>query len=144
MLGVDVGDSEDGAFWTAFLRCSKPAASHGVQLVISDPHLGLKAAIPRVLIGAGLATLPGPFPAQRARPIPKGSAEMVAAAIRTIFAQPDADHVRAQLDTIATMLGRQFPKVEAMLREPPTTSPRSPPSPSATGRRSGPPTPWSG
>src|SRR5215831_12971305 len=33
---------------------------------------------------------------------------MVAAAVRTIFAQPDA---------IAGMLGRQFPKVEAMLRD---------------------------
>jgi putative transposase len=49
--------------------------------------------------------------------VPKGSAEMVAAAVRTIFAQPDADHVREQLDVIATMLGRQFPKVETMLRE---------------------------
>jgi putative transposase len=42
---------------------------------------------------------------------------MVAAAIRTIFAQPDAEHVCDQLDVIATILGRQFPKVEAMLRE---------------------------
>ncbi|ETZ85379.1 transposase, Mutator family protein, partial [Mycobacterium sp. MAC_011194_8550] len=49
--------------------------------------------------------------------VPKGSAEMVAAAIRTVFAQPDAEHVREQLDTIAGMLGRQFPKVETMLRE---------------------------
>jgi putative transposase len=49
--------------------------------------------------------------------VPKASAEMVAAAIRTIFAQPDATHVRDQLDVIATMLGRQFPKVEAMLRD---------------------------
>jgi len=49
--------------------------------------------------------------------VPKASGEMVAAAIRTIFAQPDAEHVRDQLDVIATMLGRQFPKVEAMLRE---------------------------
>ncbi|ETZ39175.1 transposase, Mutator family protein [Mycobacterium avium MAV_120809_2495] len=42
---------------------------------------------------------------------------MVAAAIRTVFDQPDAEHVREQLDTIAGMLGRQFPKVETMLRE---------------------------
>ena len=49
--------------------------------------------------------------------VPKGSAEMVAAAIRTIFAQPDAEHVREQLDTIAAMLGRQLPKVESMLRD---------------------------
>jgi transposase-like protein len=49
--------------------------------------------------------------------VPKGNAEMVAAAIRTIFAQPDAEHVHSQLDVIAGMLGRQFPQVEAMLRE---------------------------
>src|SRR5207249_5899176 len=47
--------------------------------------------------------------------VPKGSAEMVAAAIRTIFAQPDATHVHEQLDVIAGMLGRQFPKLEIML-----------------------------
>src|SRR3954465_1958663 len=49
--------------------------------------------------------------------VPKGNAEMVAAAIRTVFAQPDAEHVRCQLDVIAGMLGRQFPAVEAMLRD---------------------------
>ncbi len=49
--------------------------------------------------------------------VPKGNAEMVAAAIRTIFAQPDAEHVRDQLDVIAGMLGRQLPKVETMLRD---------------------------
>jgi hypothetical protein len=42
---------------------------------------------------------------------------MVAAAIRTIFAQPHAEHVHSQLDVIAGMLGRQFPQVEAMLRD---------------------------
>jgi transposase-like protein len=46
--------------------------------------------------------------------VPKGSAEMVAAAVRTIFAQPE--HVREQLDTIAGMLRRQLPTVETMLR----------------------------
>jgi putative transposase len=49
--------------------------------------------------------------------VPKGNAEMVAAAIRTIFAQPDAEHVGAQFDVIDGMLGRQFPAVEAMLRD---------------------------
>jgi putative transposase len=43
--------------------------------------------------------------------------EMVAAAIRTIFAQPDAEHVHEQFEVIATMLGKQLPKVEQMLRE---------------------------
>ncbi len=42
---------------------------------------------------------------------------MVAAAIRTIFAQPDAQHVRAQLDEVGRMLSGQFPDVAAMLAD---------------------------
>ena len=49
--------------------------------------------------------------------VPKGNAEMAAAAIRTIFAQPDAAHVHEQHEVIATILGKQFPKVEEMLRD---------------------------
>ena len=49
--------------------------------------------------------------------VPKGNAEMVAAAIGTIFAQPDAENVEEQFDVSAGMLRRQLPKVEAMLRE---------------------------
>jgi hypothetical protein len=33
VLGFDVGDSEDGAFWTAFLRSLKARGLGGVQLV---------------------------------------------------------------------------------------------------------------
>jgi transposase-like protein len=47
--------------------------------------------------------------------VPKGPAAMVAAAIRIIFAQPDATHVHDQLDVIAGMLGRQFPELKHML-----------------------------
>src|SRR3954451_17560154 len=49
--------------------------------------------------------------------VPKGNAEMAAAVTRPIFAQPAAEHVHSQLDVIAGMLGRQFPQVEAMLRD---------------------------
>lgn len=52
VLGFAVGDSEDGAFWTAFLRSLKARGLGGVQLVISDAHTGLKQAINAVFIGA--------------------------------------------------------------------------------------------
>lgn len=42
---------------------------------------------------------------------------MVAATIRTIFAQTTAEQVRSQLDVVADMLGRQFPQVKTMLLE---------------------------
>jgi putative transposase len=35
VLGFAVGDSEDGAFWTAFLRSPKARGLGGVQLVIA-------------------------------------------------------------------------------------------------------------
>ena len=117
VLGFDVGDSEDGAFWTAFLRGLKTRGLHGVQLVISDAHAGLRAAIEAVLLGAAWQRCRVHFLRNVLAQVPKGNQEMVAAAIRTIFAQPDAAHVREQLDVIAGMLGRQLPKVETMLRE---------------------------
>ncbi len=52
VLGIDVGDSEDGAFWTAFLKGLRARGLAGVKLVISDHHLGLKAAIAAVFIGS--------------------------------------------------------------------------------------------
>lgn len=116
VLGFDVGDSEDGAFWTAFLRSLKSRGLSGVQLVISDAHTGLRGAIEAILIGAAWQRCRVHFLRNVLAQVPKGSAEMVAAAVRTIFAQPDAQHVREQLDTIAHMLGRQLPKVETMLR----------------------------
>ncbi|MGC9671589.1 IS256 family transposase [Planosporangium sp. 12N6] len=117
VLGFAVGDSEDGAFWTAFLRSLKARGLGGVQLVISDAHTGLKAAIAAVFIGAAWQRCRVHFLRNVLAQVPKGNAEMVAAAIRTIFAQPDAAHVREQLDVIAGMLGRQLPKVEVMLRD---------------------------
>jgi len=73
------------------------------------------------------------------------AAETVAAAIRTIFAQPDARHVHEQLDTIAIALGRQFPKLEALLRDAVPDLLAFTAFSVPIGRRSGPPTrTWSG
>jgi putative transposase len=117
VLGFAVGDSGDGAFWTAFLRSLKARGLGGVQLVVSDAHTGLKQAIAAVLLGAAWQRCRVHFLRNVLAQVPKGSAEMVAAAIRTIFAQPKAEMVRDQLGVIATMLGRQSAKVESMLRD---------------------------
>ena len=117
VLGMDVGDSEDGAFWTAFCRGLKARGLGGVQLVISDAHSGLKHAIAAVLIGTSWQRCRVHFMRNVLAVVPRGNAEMVAAAIRTIFAQPDASHVDEQFGVIAGMLGRQLPKVETMMQE---------------------------
>src|SRR5579859_3730442 len=52
VLGLDVGSSESGAFWLAFLRDLAARGLQDVKLVISDAHAGLRAAIGAVLQGA--------------------------------------------------------------------------------------------
>lgn len=52
VLGLAVGDSEDGAFWTAFLRSLRARGLAGVRLVISDAHEGLKGAIGAIFLGS--------------------------------------------------------------------------------------------
>ena len=44
VVGFDVGPSEDGAFWSAFLRSLVARGLCGVRLVTSDAHRGLKRA----------------------------------------------------------------------------------------------------
>jgi transposase-like protein len=117
VLGLDVGDSEDGAFWTAFLRSLRARGLSGVRLVISDAHEGLKGAIAAVLLGAAWQRCRVHFQRNVLARVPKASAQMVLAAVRTIFAQPDAAAVRAQLDEVADKLAPGFPAVAAMLTE---------------------------
>jgi transposase-like protein len=117
VLGLDVGDSEDGAFWTAFLRSLKARGLQGVQLVISDAHTGLKQAISAVMAGAAWQRCRVHFLRNVLARVPRGSAEMVAAAIRTIFAQPTAAEVIEQVDKVAAMLAPKFPAVAALLAD---------------------------
>ena len=115
VLGCAVGDSEEGAFWGEFLRSLRSRGLGGVRLVISDHHLGLTNAIATVMIGASWQRCRVHFSRNVLAKVPKGSSEMVAAAIRTIFAQPDATAVHEQFDRITTTLTREFPDVAAML-----------------------------
>jgi putative transposase len=117
VLGVEVGDSEDGAFWIAFLRGLRARGLTGVALVISDAHLGLREAISSVMLGASWQRCRVHLARNVLARVPKGSADMVAAAMRTIYAQPDAVHVHGQFDEIVSMLTRQFPDAAAVLAD---------------------------
>ncbi len=115
VLGVDVGDSENETFWTEFLRSLVDRNLHGVRLVVSDAHAGLKAAIRRVFQNAGwqrcrvhaMRNLLAVAKHQQ-RPI-------VAALIRTIFAQPDPEGARDQLRAVVDQLEPVAPEVARKL-----------------------------
>jgi putative transposase len=85
VLGCDVGDSEDGVFWAAFLRSLRTRGLGGVRLVISDHHLGLKSAIEKVFVGASWQPCRVHFMRNALAKVPRAKAQMVAATIKTIF-----------------------------------------------------------
>jgi putative transposase len=115
VLGCAVGDSETEAFWTEFLRSLRDRGLGGVQLVISDSHRGLTNAIGTVLQGAAWQRCRVHFLRNALAKVSKGHAEMVAATIRTIFAQPTGDEARRHVDVVADMLTKQFPAVAQLL-----------------------------
>lgn len=111
ILAVDIGASEEGAFWTAFLRTLVSRGLKGVQLVSSDAHEGLKGVIATVLTGATWQRCRVHFLAH----IPKKDKSMVAAALRAIFAQPDQEAARQQLTGVARAMGERWPKAAEVL-----------------------------
>ena len=87
VLGLMVGDSETEVFWTEFLRSLRERGLAGVRLVIADHHLGLVKAVRKVMLGAAYQRCRVHFLRNVFAVISKDSGEMVAATIRTIFAQ---------------------------------------------------------
>jgi putative transposase len=117
VLGCAVGDSEDGAFWTEFLRSLRARGLAGVRLVISDQHLGLKAAVEAVMVGSAWQRCRVHFMRNVLTRVKRNNTHMVIAAIQTIFAQPDARAVREQFERIVATLDDQFPDVATMLTD---------------------------
>jgi transposase-like protein len=117
VLGSRVGDSENKSFWTEFLRSLRERGLGGVQLVISDHHRGLMAAVDQVMAGSSWQRCRVHFMRNVLTRVPKASSAMVATTIRTIFAQPTGPLVREQVEVVATMLEPKLPEVAAMLRE---------------------------
>ena len=117
VLGVDVGPAEDQQFWLDFLRQLVSRGLRGVRLVTSDAHLGLKQAVAQVLTGATWQRCRVHFMRNALSTVPKAAQQMVAATLRTIFAQPDSESARETMARIARLFERRYPKLVAVLQE---------------------------
>jgi transposase-like protein len=115
VLGLAVGPSEEGAFWQQFLRSLVARGLTGVRLVVSDAHGGLMQAIAAVLQGASWQRCRVHWLRNALALVPKSAAEMVAATIRTVFAQPEAAGAREQWRRVADGLRDQFPKLAELM-----------------------------
>ncbi len=115
ILGVDVGDSEDEVFWRGFLRTLRERGLNGVQLVISDQHAGLVAALARQMQGVVHQRCRVHFARNLLALVPKSHKDMVAAVFRTAFAQPDAAAASQAWDEVRDQLARSFPKIGPLM-----------------------------
>lgn len=116
VLGVDVGASEDAPLWRAFLQDLVGRGVHGVKLVISDAHPGLRQAIAEVFVGASWQRCRVHFLRNVLARVPKSAQAMVAATVRTIFEQPSRQAAQAQLRQVVGLLAR-FPTVVRLLED---------------------------
>jgi transposase-like protein len=117
VLGLDVGPSEDGAFWLAFLRSLVARGLAGVRLVTSDAHSGLKAAIAAVLHGASWQRCRVHWVRNAMALVPKSAQPLVGTTIRTVFAQPDAAGTREQWERVADGFRGRFDRVAQLMDE---------------------------
>ena len=88
IIGMDVGTSEDGAFWLAFLRSLVARGLSGVELVVSDAHQGLRDAIATVFGGASWQRCRTHFMTNLLTRVPRRAQPWVATMVRTIYQQP--------------------------------------------------------
>ena len=117
VLGMTVGPSEAEPFWTKFLRSLTERGLRGVKLVISDSHEGLKKAASKVL-GATWQRCSVHFMRNAMANVQNVKQRgVVAAAIRTAFAQETEKEAHAEWTAVADRLRKRFPRVSALMEE---------------------------
>lgn len=104
IIGFDVVTVESTEAWREFLRGLVARGLSGVELVISDAHGGIKAAIAEVLGEASWQRCRTHFMANLAARVPKASWPSISTLVRSMFEQPDRDAAWAQLGEVIDRL----------------------------------------
>jgi putative transposase len=116
VIGIEIAESETEAGWAAFLRELVARGLEGVRLAVSDDHLGLKAAIAKVL-GCPWQRCTVHFIRNMHGHCKKGQRNMVSAALREVFNAEDLTDARERSASVIERLTPTVPKVAALLSE---------------------------
>jgi transposase-like protein len=117
VLGVAVGASETEAFWVEFCRQLVARGLHGVLLVISDAHEGLRAALAQCFAGASWQRCTVHFLRNVVAACSHQDAPAVLALVKTVFAQPTQQAASQAISQALELLQPRYPKVAKLLRD---------------------------
>lgn len=104
VIGVSEGAREDGPSWTAFLRELKQRGMKGVELFISDKCLGLVENLAEFFPEAKWQRCVVHFYRNVWTAVPRGKVKQVAAMLKAIHAQEDAQAAREKARKVAMKL----------------------------------------
>ena len=137
ILSLQVTSAEDGAGWIGSFRDLTVRGLTGVELVTSDAHAGLMAAIGATLPGATWQRCRTHYAANLMSATPKSSWPWVRTRPHSVYDQPDKDAVHAQFDRDPNALEEKLPAVATHLEPAGRTRSRSPASRGRPGVSSG-------
>jgi putative transposase len=114
VIGIEIAESETEAGWASFLRELRARGLAGVRLAASDDHLGLKAAIAKVL-GCPWQRCTVHFIRNMHGHCKAGQRNMVSAALREVFNAEDLADARERSASVIERLTPVAPKVAGLL-----------------------------
>ncbi len=117
ILAVDVADVESETTYQALFRSLKERGLSGVELVTSDNHQGLKAAIARHFHGASHQRCQVHFSRNLMERVSFDKRKELAADLRTIFDAPERGMAMNLAESVAEKWRESYPKVAEHLEE---------------------------
>jgi putative transposase len=117
ILAVEVADTESEATYHELFRRLKARGVHGVMVVTSDDHAGLRAAIARHFQGARWQRCQVHFARNLLGRVGRKDRARLAEDLRAIFAAPEAVQARATAHRCAEQWRSSHPPVATALEE---------------------------
>ena len=116
VIGTSVSLSEAEVHWREFLASLQDRGLHGVQLIVSDNHAGLKAAREARFSGVPWQRCQFHLQQNAMQYVPKiALRKAVAADLRAVFDAPDRNEARRQLNIAVKKYAKSAPKVSAWM-----------------------------
>jgi putative transposase len=118
ILGVSVDLSEQEIHWRTFMESLVARGLHGIQLITSDAHSGLKAAKQAVFPSVPWQRCQFHLQQNAQAYVPRQEMKRaVASDIRSIFTAPDKQQALQQLQTCVAKYETTAPKLAAWMQE---------------------------